>query len=118
MLEVIRMAKAAGLNVSLLPRIFDVVGSSVEFDELDGLTVLGIRRFGLSRSSRAVKRTLDLVGAGLGLLAVSPLLAAIAIDDPARQPRPGVLPPDARRPRRQALPDDQVPHDGARTRRR
>ncbi len=79
MLEVIRMSKAAGLNVSLLPRLFDVVGSSVEFDELDGLTVLGIRRFGLSRSSRAVKRTLDLVGAGLGLLAVSPFLAAIAL---------------------------------------
>ena len=79
MLEVIRMAKAAGLNVSLLPRIFEVVGSSVEFDELDGMTVLGIRRFGLSRSSRAVKRTLDLVGAGLGLLAVSPFLAAIAL---------------------------------------
>jgi len=76
-LEVVRMAKGAGLRVSLLPRLFEVVGSSVEFDELDGLTMLGVRRFGLSRSSRAVKRALDLVGATLGLFATAPLLAVI-----------------------------------------
>ncbi len=79
MLETIRMAKAAGLSVSLLPRLFEVIGSSVEFDELDGLTMLGIRRFGLSRSSRAVKRALDLVGATFGLLLAGLLMAAMAI---------------------------------------
>ena len=42
-------------------------------------------------------------------------LAAAARDrdrDQARQPRPRVLPPAARRPSRQALPHAQVPHDG------
>jgi len=77
-LEIVRMAKAAGLRVSLLPRMLEVVGSSVEFDELDGMTMLGVRRFGLSRSSKAVKRTLDVAGAGLGLLAISPLMAIVA----------------------------------------
>ena len=78
-LEMVRMAKAAGLRVSLLPSLLEVVGSSVEFDELDGLTMLGIRRFGLTRSSRAVKRGLDVVGVSLGLFAVAPLLALIAV---------------------------------------
>ncbi len=78
-LEIVRMAKAAGLRVSLLPRLLEVVGSSVEFDDLDGLTMLGVRRFGLSRSSLAVKRTLDLAGAAFGLVAVAPLLAIIAV---------------------------------------
>ena len=49
------MAKSVGVRVSLLPRLFEVVGSSVEFDHLDGLTMLGVRRFGLTRSSMALK---------------------------------------------------------------
>ena len=50
-LDLVRVAKSAGVRVSLLPRLFEVVGSSVEFDDLDGLTMLGVRRFGLTRSS-------------------------------------------------------------------
>ena len=67
------------MRVSVLPRLLEVVGSSVEFDDLHGVTVMGVRRFELTRSSAAVKRTFDLLGASLGLLAVSPLLAVIAV---------------------------------------
>jgi exopolysaccharide biosynthesis polyprenyl glycosylphosphotransferase len=78
-LDIVRMGKALGLRVSLLPRMFEVVGTSVEFDQLDGMTMLGIRRFGLSRSSQAMKRTLDFCGAALGLVACAPLFAMIAL---------------------------------------
>jgi exopolysaccharide biosynthesis polyprenyl glycosylphosphotransferase len=78
-LDFVRSAKAAGVRVSLLPRILDVVGSSVVFDQLDGMTVLGVRRFGLSRSSVIVKRTFDVLGA-IGILVFSaPVLAVIAL---------------------------------------
>ncbi len=40
---------------------------------------MGVRRFDLTRSSAALKRGFDLLGASLGLLAVSPLMIAIAI---------------------------------------
>jgi lipopolysaccharide/colanic/teichoic acid biosynthesis glycosyltransferase len=40
---------------------------------------MGVRRFDLTRSSAAVKRAFDLTGALLGLLAISPLMAAIAL---------------------------------------
>ena len=79
LLNTIRRLKSLGVRVSVLPRLFEVVGSSVERDEVDGITLLGMRRYGLSRSSRAVKRTLDLAGAGLGVLMLAPFLAAIAI---------------------------------------
>lgn len=79
LLNTTRSLKSLGLRVSVLPRLPEVVGSSVEVDDVDGITLLGMRRFGLSRSSRAVKRSFDFVGAGLSLLALSPLLAAIAI---------------------------------------
>ena len=40
---------------------------------------MGVRRFELTRSSAAVKRAFDLLGASLGLLAISPLIIVIAI---------------------------------------
>ena len=74
-----RSLKSMGMRVSVLPRLPEVVGSSVELDDVDGITLLGMRRFGLSRSSGAVKRSFDFVGAGLALLALAPLLTVIAI---------------------------------------
>ena len=79
MLDLVRTLKAIGVRVSVLPRLLEVVGSSIEFDDLDGLTIMGVRRFELTRSSAAVKRVFDLLGAGLGLLAVSPLMIVIVI---------------------------------------
>ena len=77
--DLIRIAKHAGVRVSVLPRMLEVVGSSVEFDHLDGLTMLGVRRFGLSRSSRLLKRGFDLVGASLILAAAAPVMLAIMV---------------------------------------
>jgi exopolysaccharide biosynthesis polyprenyl glycosylphosphotransferase len=79
LLNTIRRLKSLGVRVSVLPRLFEVVGTSVERDEVDGITLLGMRRYGLNRSSRAVKRALDLAGAGLGVLVLAPILATIAI---------------------------------------
>ena len=96
-LAVISRAKAAGVNVSVLPRLFEVVGSSVEFDDLEGMTMLGVRRFGLSRSSFVVKRMVDLVLGTAAVVMLAPVLAvitvAIRIDSPGpvlfRQQRVG-----------------------------
>lgn len=79
MLDLVRTLKAVGVRVSLLPRVLEVVGSSVEFDDLHGVTMMGVRRFELSRSSAAVKRALDVVGASMGLIAIAPLMALIAL---------------------------------------
>jgi exopolysaccharide biosynthesis polyprenyl glycosylphosphotransferase len=79
MLNLVRTLKAVGVRVSVLPRLLEVVGSSVEFDDLHGVTVMGVRRFDLTRSSAAFKRVFDLFGASVGLLAVSPVLLVIAV---------------------------------------
>ena len=78
-LDVIQGAKAMGVRVSVLPRMFEVVGSSGAFDYLDGLTILGVRRFGLSPASRRVKRAFDVVGSALALVLLAPLMAGIAL---------------------------------------
>jgi exopolysaccharide biosynthesis polyprenyl glycosylphosphotransferase len=77
--ELIRLAKSAGVQVSLLPRMLEVVGSAVEFEDIDGMMLLGVRPFGLSRSSRLLKRGFDLVTTSIGLLIAGPVLAAVAV---------------------------------------
>jgi exopolysaccharide biosynthesis polyprenyl glycosylphosphotransferase len=77
--ELIRVAKAVGVRVSVLPRMLEVMGAAVEFDDVDGLTMLGVRRFGLVRSSHLLKRGFDILVGSVGVLFVAPLMAAIAI---------------------------------------
>jgi exopolysaccharide biosynthesis polyprenyl glycosylphosphotransferase len=87
----IRVAKTVGVHVSVLPRMFEVVGSAVEFDDVDGMTMLGIRRFGLSQSSRLLKRSFDLVATSFGLLLVAPLMVAIAVAIRLESPGPSLF---------------------------
>jgi exopolysaccharide biosynthesis polyprenyl glycosylphosphotransferase len=77
--ELIRVAKALGVRVSVLPSVLEVVGSSVAFDEVEGMAMLGLPRFGLCRSSRQLKRLFDLAATTVGLVFVGPLLMAIAL---------------------------------------
>ena len=79
MIDTIRIFKSRGIKVSVLPSLFDVLGSAVEFDDLGGATLLGVRRYGLTRSSQLIKRALDVVVAGGLLIALAPLFATIAV---------------------------------------
>jgi exopolysaccharide biosynthesis polyprenyl glycosylphosphotransferase len=78
-LHAIRMIKALGVKVSVLPRLLEVVGSSSTFDDVDGMTLLGVRQYGMSKSSGLLKRTMDIAGASAGLIVLAPLLAMLAI---------------------------------------
>jgi exopolysaccharide biosynthesis polyprenyl glycosylphosphotransferase len=78
LLDKIRLVKSLGIKVSVLPRLFEVVGSSVEVDDLGGLTLLGLRRYELTTSSKLLKRALDVTIALVVLVALAPLLILIA----------------------------------------
>jgi exopolysaccharide biosynthesis polyprenyl glycosylphosphotransferase len=91
MLHAIRLVKSLGVKVSVLPRLFEVVGSSVEFDDIDGVTLLGVRRFGLTRSSALLKRSLDVVGASVGLVVLAPTLAMVAVAIRLTTPGPALF---------------------------
>jgi exopolysaccharide biosynthesis polyprenyl glycosylphosphotransferase len=78
-LDLIRAAKGLGVRVSVLPRVLEVVGSNIEFDNLGGVPLLGVRPLRLSRSSRMTKRCFDIVVASFLLLVVAPVLAGIAL---------------------------------------
>ena len=77
--DVVRMATASGVRVAVLPRLLEVIGTSVEFDDLGGRVLLGVRGFGLSPSSRLLKRVFDLLVTIALLVFLSPLLLAIVL---------------------------------------
>lgn len=77
--QTIRSGKEAGVRVSIFPTVLASIGRSTTFDDVNGLPLLGVAPFGLSRSSRAIKRGLDVVVATVLLVLLSPLLVLIAL---------------------------------------
>lgn len=79
LLYIIRELKSHGVKVSVLPEASRMAGSSVETDYLNGMTLLGVKRFEISKSSQLIKRALDLVVSATALILLAPLFALIAI---------------------------------------
>jgi len=79
LLEVIRFVKSRGIRVSILPGVLDAIGTTAQYDNLDGIVLMGVPSFGLGRSARATKRLMDLTIAAVALVCTAPLWAAIAL---------------------------------------
>jgi exopolysaccharide biosynthesis polyprenyl glycosylphosphotransferase len=77
--ELLRTCQSLALKVSVLPRLSDVLGPAVEVDDVEGVTVLGINPPWLPRSSRMLKRAMDVGIAATMLTLAFPLLVLIAI---------------------------------------
>ncbi len=77
--ELLCNARELGVKISILPQLFDALGPSVELDDVEGITVLGVNPAVLPRSSRLLKRVIDLAGALTLLLLTAPLQAAVAV---------------------------------------
>ncbi len=84
--DLIRQAGDAHVKVSLVPSAVDVLGASTELDDLDGLLLLAINPAQFSWSSRALKRSLDVVVSAtvlpLLVLLLPIVAAAIKLDSP------------------------------------
>lgn len=77
--ELLRACKRERLKASLLPHVFDVLGPAVELDNVEGVTVIGIKPPVLPRSSRFLKRGVDICGSIASLILTAPLMAVIAV---------------------------------------
>jgi exopolysaccharide biosynthesis polyprenyl glycosylphosphotransferase len=88
LLDVISTAKRLKLKVSIVPRLFEAMGHSVEIDSVQGMTLMGLSGLSRTRSSLLLKRTIDVCGAGLGLLVLSPLLVVVAVAIKLTSPGP------------------------------
>jgi exopolysaccharide biosynthesis polyprenyl glycosylphosphotransferase len=78
LLDAIRRCKRLRLKISVVPRLFEVIGSRVELHDVEGLTLLGLRGPVRSRGAILAKRAMDVCGAVVALAVLSPLLLLIA----------------------------------------
>jgi exopolysaccharide biosynthesis polyprenyl glycosylphosphotransferase len=78
MLAAIRSLNDYDVQIDIIPRLFELVTSSVKVDGLEGLPLVGLPPVRLPRSSWLIKRTIDVVVSGVTLLLVSPLFAYIS----------------------------------------
>jgi exopolysaccharide biosynthesis polyprenyl glycosylphosphotransferase len=77
--EILRRCRELSLKLSLLPQLSDVLGPAIEIDDVEGVTVLGVNPPWLPRSSRALKRGLDIALATIMLVLLAPLMILVAI---------------------------------------
>jgi exopolysaccharide biosynthesis polyprenyl glycosylphosphotransferase len=79
LLHALRVCRDAGVAVDIVPRLFEFLDGARSIEQIGGMPLLSIDAPSFSAPSRVSKRTLDMLGAGLGLIALSPLLVVIAI---------------------------------------
>lgn len=77
--DVIRTMRSIDVKLNVLPGAGDAIGAATLVDDVAGLQMVAIRDHTMSASSRLVKRGLDIVGSGIGLVLISPLLLLTAL---------------------------------------
>jgi exopolysaccharide biosynthesis polyprenyl glycosylphosphotransferase len=78
-LKLIRSLKALSVQIDIVPRLFEIVGPGVAIHSVEGLPLVGLPAPKLSRSSRLLKRAVDVVLSSAALVALSPLFAYVAL---------------------------------------
>src|SRR5205823_6476494 len=78
-LEILRHCQEHAVKVSVLPSLVEGMGPNMQVDHIGGMTVLAVNPPLLPRSSRALKRAIDLVVSSLALVLLAPVLAVMAI---------------------------------------
>ena len=73
------LCRRYAVKVGVVPGVSDAFGPSLELDEVEGVTVLGINPPVLGRTSAALKRCFDLMVAAPALLLALPIMVPIAL---------------------------------------
>ena len=87
--QIIAACETAGCKLAIIPLYADYMPKHPQFDDLNGIPLLNIRRIPLDNFANAfVKRLFDIVGSVLGLIVSSPVLLVCAIGVKLSSPGP------------------------------
>lgn len=90
-LATIRSLNQLDVYVDLVPRLFEIVGPSGRIHSIEGLPLIDLPPVRLSRSTRLVKRTIDIVGALVGLVLTAPIFLVVPILIRRESPGPALF---------------------------
>jgi exopolysaccharide biosynthesis polyprenyl glycosylphosphotransferase len=74
----VRTLRDSGVQVDIVPRLYEAIGPKHDVHTIEGVPLLGLAPVKLPRSSRMIKRSLDIAGATVGLVLTAPLFALAA----------------------------------------
>jgi len=77
-LELLRSLNELDVQVDIVPRLYELVSPSVKIDTLEGVPVINLPPPRLTHSAALIKRTVDIIGALVGLALTAPLFIYIA----------------------------------------
>ncbi len=77
--RVVRSCRSLGVKLSVAPPMRAMLGTAVELSHIAELPVIEYRTGNPSRSTMALKRTLDVVVASAGLVVLTPVMAVVAL---------------------------------------
>src|SRR5260221_10526910 len=75
----VRSCQAAGVRARVVPDLFQLSLSRVDFDDMGGIPLMGLKASSIPRAGRLIKRAMDFAFALAALVAASPLLLALAV---------------------------------------
>jgi lipopolysaccharide/colanic/teichoic acid biosynthesis glycosyltransferase len=79
LLSLLRQLRGFPVQIDLVPRLFELVGPRMTMHAVEGLPLLGLPPNRASRTSRMLKRLIDIAVSGAALLVLSPVFAYIAL---------------------------------------
>jgi exopolysaccharide biosynthesis polyprenyl glycosylphosphotransferase len=79
LLHSIRVCRDAGVTVDIVPRLFEFLEGARSIEQIGGMPLLEIKQPQFSPLSRFAKRSLDVAGSSVALLALAPLFAVVAV---------------------------------------
>jgi exopolysaccharide biosynthesis polyprenyl glycosylphosphotransferase len=78
-LSLIRTLSELNVQVDIVPRFFEVIGAGMDVHSVEGVPVISLPPLRLPRSSKMLKRALDIVGALLGITLLAPLFVVASV---------------------------------------
>jgi exopolysaccharide biosynthesis polyprenyl glycosylphosphotransferase len=91
LVDLVRRCEALGLEVSLVPRLFESLNHRATYEPLGGTPLMGLRSVHPKGWQFTVKHAFDRIGAALLILVFAPLMAAIALAVRLTSPGPVIF---------------------------
>lgn len=90
-LRLMEIAQKAHRSVRIVPDLFQITLDRVVVEHLDGVPLISVGELALRDWQRALKRFVDILGAVIGLVVLSPLFLALAIAIKLDSPGPVIF---------------------------
>lgn len=87
----VRSCEAAGVRARVVPDLFQLSLSRVDFDDMGGIPLMGLKAAAIPRAGRLLKRALDIGLSFVSLLVLAPILALIVVLIRLDSPGPAVF---------------------------